>query len=1081
MEQLITLTKIVPPRPRPEVVPRQRLLEIFQELLDYKLVLVIAPAGYGKTASLIDLIQHIDMPACWYALSEVDQDPYRFLAHFIASIQHRFPSFGARSNAALQMVSTGRSNLEQLLTTMVNELYEQVDEHFVFVIDDYHLLNDHPDISAFISDFVQYSPETCHLILASRKLLTIPNLALLVARGYVGGLDFEDLAFQPDELQFLAMRNYGLTLTPEEAQEVCQLSEGWITGLLLSAQIKGWRMANRLRMIRAAGVDLYTYLIHEVLGQESPDLRDFLLRTSVMDEFDAELCEAIFEPEWCPPGKCWQDMVDMVVQHNLFVVRVGETGDALRYHPLFREFLQQMLIQERPEEERLIARRLADIYVARGRWEEAYHLYQRLDLPEPIAALIEQVGLRLLQSGRLKTVLRWLAELPLGMLEARPRLLALQGYALTLGGEVERGLACLNQAIEALTGSEPLVLAQALAHRSVAHRFLGNYSNSIQDAQRALDLLAAGTESAQSIHALAVRSLGLGYYAVGDLQASIRCLHSSLDLYKALNDQQNMAMVSMDLANSYFLSGQHHRALPLFEEALQAWSSLNNLVGQANVLNNLGVHYYEHGDYLKALDMLQQSLACAEQSGYTRMEAFALASMGDVFSDMQVPAAAERLYQRAYELAQQLDERFLVLYLELARAALACTGRDWGRAYTYLDAAGKLVLDKSSQYEWGLYRLAMGRFYLAQDNPEPAREPLEDAIHCFEAGGQLADAAKARLFLAAALAGLGDKDGAQESLQQALDQIALLQTQAPVLPVASLLKPALLKMSRQRETAGSLSRLLARVEEFEQSLPALRRRLRSSPLQEMMTSELEPPTLVIRALGRAEVWVNGRLVSNSDWKTLVSRDLFFCLLAHEEGLTKEEISEILWPEASLSQVRTRFKNTIYRLRSAIGQDVILFQDDIYYFDRTVDYEYDVEIFLQCIQDARQTADAEARIQAYERAVEHYRGDYLPEVDGSWVWAEREHLRRIYVEVSLELAQLLFQQGQINAALERCQQILADDPCLEDAHRLAMRIYAATGNRAAVARQFELCQKALHEEIAAPPSPQTEELYASLMR
>ncbi|GIV78592.1 MAG: hypothetical protein KatS3mg050_2986 [Litorilinea sp.] len=534
MEQLITLTKIVPPRPRPEVVPRQRLLEIFQELLDYKLVLVIAPAGYGKTASLIDLIQHIDMPACWYALSEVDQDPYRFLAHFIASIQHRFPSFGARSNAALQMVSTGRSNLEQLLTTMVNELYEQVDEHFVFVIDDYHLLNDHPDISAFISDFVQYSPETCHLILASRKLLTIPNLALLVARGYVGGLDFEDLAFQPDELQFLAMRNYGLTLTPEEAQEVCQLSEGWITGLLLSAQIKGWRMANRLRMIRAAGVDLYTYLIHEVLGQESPDLRDFLLRTSVMDEFDAELCEAIFEPEWCPPGKCWQDMVDMVVQHNLFVVRVGETGDALRYHPLFREFLQQMLIQERPEEERLIARRLADIYVARGRWEEAYHLYQRLDLPEPIAALIEQVGLRLLQSGRLKTVLRWLAELPLGMLEARPRLLALQGYALTLGGEVERGLACLNQAIEALAGSEPLVLAQALAHRSVAHRFLGNYSDSIQDAQRALELLDAMAETcveARSIHALAVRSLGLGYYAVGDLPTgpAFDVCHSSLD------------------------------------------------------------------------------------------------------------------------------------------------------------------------------------------------------------------------------------------------------------------------------------------------------------------------------------------------------------------------------------------------------------------------------------------------------------------------------------------------------------------------------------------------------------------------
>jgi DNA-binding SARP family transcriptional activator len=198
-------------------------------------------------------------------------------------------------------------------------------------------------------------------------------------------------------------------------------------------------------------------------------------------------------------------------------------------------------------------------------------------------------------------------------------------------------------------------------------------------------------------------------------------------------------------------------------------------------------------------------------------------------------------------------------------------------------------------------------------------------------------------------------------------------------------------------------------------------------------------------------------------------------------LTKEQIGMHFWPDGSPDQLKTRFKNAIYRMRNALGQEVILFEDGIYQFDASLDYEYDVELFLRHVKAGNAATDPAAQIEAYTLALNYYGGTYLPDTETTWSYLERERLRQIYIDTALSLAQLTFQVDAKDTALEWCQRLLYEDPCLEDAHRLAMSIYAATGNRAGVARQYSLCHKALQEEIAAPPSPQTEELYALLMQ
>ncbi|MEJ2600054.1 MAG: bacterial transcriptional activator domain-containing protein, partial [Anaerolineales bacterium] len=209
------------------------------------------------------------------------------------------------------------------------------------------------------------------------------------------------------------------------------------------------------------------------------------------------------------------------------------------------------------------------------------------------------------------------------------------------------------------------------------------------------------------------------------------------------------------------------------------------------------------------------------------------------------------------------------------------------------------------------------------------------------------------------------------------------------------------------------------------------------------------------------------------------RELFFYILAHPEGLTKEAIGLVFWPESSPAQLKLQFKNAIYRMRHALGQDVILFENDLYRFNLNLDYEYDVETFATRLRQAENSQDRQQKIEILEKAASTYRHPYLIDVEGSWVIPIREALWQEFSTCVSSLARLFLEIGQNDKALEYSQRLLAIDSCLEEAHRLAMRAYAAKGDRSGLVRQFERCRQALRDEIEASPSKQTVSLFQSL--
>ena len=1075
MSITITFTKIVVPRRRGDLLTRNRLNRYLDDLIDCKILLVAAPAGYGKTSLLVDWVHQSDLPVCWFSLDRLDQDFYRFVTHFLAAISQVFPSFGKQSRTALEDLPNTKLDINRLIPVIVNDAYENIPEHFAIVLDDYHTVDASREINEFINQLAVEIDENCHLIIASRTLLSLPDLPLLVGRSLVKGLSYDELAFRVDEIQSLMLQNYQQSISHDFATEIEKETEGWITGLLLSAQTMWAGLTDRSRIARVSGVDVYDYLAQQVLDYQDPILRKFLLETSLLEEFDYILCQSVFGDP--PENLSWQGLIGDVLQNNLFVIPVENKGTWLRYHHLFRDFLQTQIIYSQPERSNEILERLAKIYIDTAEWEKAYEILLRIGSRAGILQLIELAGTHLLKRGRFNLLAKWLSTCTPNELSEFPSLISLQGSVDIQLGDVSKGILLLTQAENSFRELNKVHdLALLLIRRASGHRFIGNYEQSLTDAIEALRLVQDQSEM-RNLQADALHCIGLCYYRMGDLHKSLDYLKESQEAFMVSNDPHNEASVHMDIGLVLMSLGEKDTALLHYEFALDHWRENKNVINQANVLNNLGVLHHGNGNYETAVEVLDDALRQSRKSGNTRIEAFSLASLGDVYFELDLFETAQLIYWDAREICRKIDNRFLLFYLNLAEANLALKNNDRDLLTKRFNDVAAYTSDTNSFYEKGLAHLLSGQILHFENMFSEADRSFQSAIQCFIEGGQKTEEIRAHL-------GLAQTNFAQDNLSKCLSELRLahqryseIENSHQIISFYREIKTVLADpIIRSQWPQARI--MLEKISAFEEQLPVIHRILRT---RKTIISINQPPKIDIKTLGRSQVYLLGELVDCPEWthqKTV--REFFFLLVSTAASLSKEQIGLYLWPDSSPKKLKTQFKNTLYRLRRALGRNVVLYDDkaDTYTFNPYLDYECDFRTFLDYVGQAEAMLNPE-RINLLKSAFDLYEGDYLPDIEGSWVAADRIKLRQTFMKVGTKLAQCYIDQKKFQEALNTTKDVLRVDPCHEEAHRIAMHVHAQLGNRADLVRQFDECRNALDEELGISPSPQTHILFEKL--
>lgn len=1069
-------TKIIIPQRRREIISRPRLMTILDDILELKLLILAAPAGYGKTSLLVDYSKHTQLPVCWLALDPLDNDLKRFATHLIASIHMRFPEFGEDSNSVLATMNQGELDFDPIVSAMVNDVFDHIGEHFVVVLDDYHLVRDSKDVEAFFNRLILEIGENCHFVIASRTLLTLPDLSLLVARSQVGGLSFEELAFLPEEIRQLLEVNYHQQADDSRIAELLEQTEGWITGLLLSTQLSQKDDHQRQRVTRVSGIGIYEYLAQQVFDRQPEDIRGFLLRTSLLEEFDVQMCERMLRPVDSRPRAAWKQVIDRVLNDNLFVVQVGETNAFLRFHHLFRDFLQNRMRLERPEETEKIEKRLAEYLEEQNQWERAYAIYSRQGDTGHVISLIHRAGPDLIAGGRLVTLSEWLDALPPEALDSHPELLSLKGSAYLVTGNIKESLTYFDQAVNKLQGGSQVDLADAYNRRSAALRQMGEFTASMEDAENAIRL-SKDKSDLVILLAEALRAKGVLLVEQGKPQDALTPLSESITLFRETNHDMDVAKVLLEQGLAYRKIGQFEETEKAYKQALNVLHANGNAILSANVLNNLGVLQYLLGQFEQAVMTLDKALQYAKIASYPRMEGYTLNSLGDLYRDLGSFSQAKTAYDQAWDVISSVHDKSLETYQYLSIATMERMQGIFTSASENLAKAKKTAGAEESSYEAALFSLEESILSLKQNPQEDIGVQTQNALHHFINEGHRLEADRTKLVLFISLTERGLLKSAEKIGIDLFDAPMSATSKPALMSLGSEFKDVLLNAARTYNNSTGLLEFTAEMVEHQRKLPDIRKSLRGKS----SIIPNAPAHIVIRTLGKAQVKIGDHLISTAEWRTQMSRDFFLYLVAHPEGATKEEIAEVFWPYSTSEAIRLRFKNTIYRVRRAAGTDAITFVDEYYRFNRSIDYEYDAEEFMNELNAANASSSLPDQIKHLKAAIANYHGIFLPKLDMEWALVLRTQMQHAFMDSLIKLANLYFQADQYQPAIHTANRALIEDPCNEAAYRLIMLAYAAMGSRAEVARQFEKCIAILKRELNVEPAQQTKALYDMLTR
>jgi LuxR family maltose regulon positive regulatory protein len=760
-------TKLYVPARRVGLVPRPRLSERLHRGLGARLMLVSAPAGFGKTTLLADWLA--ERATAWLSLDQSDNDPATFWTYVVASLRTATPGIGTDTLALLEEAHPAPVRL--LLTTLINEL-RTGDTDLFLVLDDYHVI-DSREVQEGVGFLLEHLPPRLHLVIVGRADPALP-LANLRVRGELVEVRAADLRFTTDEAAAYLNDAMGLELTSEDVEALEARTEGWIAALQLAALSMEGRADASGFIAGFAGDDRYVvdYLVEEVLRRQPERVHDFLMQTSILDRMNGPLCDALTGQSG---GRAMLEDLD---KRNLFLVPLDERRQWYRYHHLFADVLRARLLDEQPE-------RVAELHRVASHWHESNgdrseairHAMAGRDFSG--AADLVELELPTLRRERREATLRaWLEMLPSEVLRVRPVLCIGLGGARMSTGTLEGVEPLLLDAQRWLDDPAPTGMrvvdhdefrrlpADVAFHRAGLALMRGDADGTVVQARKALDValdddhLSRGAASAL---------LGLAAWGAGDLETAYTSYAESVARFERIGHIADVLGCSITLADLQLTRGRLRDAMATFDHALRLAAGQDGAVlrGTADMLVGRSALRYEVDDVAGARQELARALELGEHNGLPQNAYRRRLAMARL-------ASAEGDLDAAADLLDEADRVYVGDFSPDVRPVPAVRVRTWlaqGRvadALRWVDQQG-LTADDDLSYLHEFEHLTLARVLMADGRLDPALELLERLADAAEEGERAGTLIEIRVAQALAHQMRDDLPAAVGSLEGALN------------------------------------------------------------------------------------------------------------------------------------------------------------------------------------------------------------------------------------------------------------------------------------------------------------------------
>ena len=970
-----------------------------------RVVSITAGPGYGKTVLATRLFEAWTGPKLWYSLDNSDTDLAVFATHLDAGLRSlglEMPAFDSVDAASLGSPKDIGGRFADALAPS-----EGVDAPLL-VLDDAHTIEGSRTLAA-VAELIDraYRHGACFIV--TGRTIPIP-LHQIAASSQLISFGATDLAFDEAETRaFLERTRHDDSQTGSDW--LVSRAEGWPAGLALIASGGSGKDAAEGRAPLAAGDEearrfLFDYLASEVLNSLDEADRQFLEDTSIVDQLEVGLCDAIRN------ASDSRAMLESFARRGLFVAQISE--DAFTYHNLFQEFLRHHARRSQPSERTaLLHRRAGDFLAARGDPAAAIEHYLSGGDIARAAGLLEEKAFALLRAGIVSAVGAIVRKIPEARIASSPTLLAALGRLQRERGEWDAALSSLERAIAGARQREQYdVLAESVRICAPILASRGEFER-----LRAMldEALAVGLDLPET----SVTSLRMTLAAVS---LETERLDEALEIYKEITpsvvgrgDHGAHGLVLHNTAVAHLRRGDIYAGLSMYERALKLKEAAGQRVSRLTTLGDIVYAKTLLGDIDDAERAADALLAQAQDIGATSMIARAHEQRGVLRLMRGDVAAAEAAFHDA-EAACDPGDVLVLPDIEHGLAQCALARGDVDRADVLSARAIGVFKGAGRRQQIAPMLLTRAECAVARGEWEAAASAAREAVAASGDGLNALLHATASIDAAVILARCTKQTKGAVSID--LDRAA---SQAATEAIA---------LIHQRDYRFLLRTKAAA---FENLRLDMRRWQIGSGLMPFIREGRPAAALRVEMLGSLRVSIGGGHVAPEAWKRRRAPEIFAYLVANRgQGVTRERLIDLYWPDSDADAAHDSLRVTITAIRKAVGE-VIKYESNAYCFVAPAGTTIDVDDFDACIEHAQQAAaagdSAEARTN-YAAATSLYRGDFLEGMqEGGWQWRERERLRATCLEALRWLASERSAAGDITGqrlAYERLLEVAPFD-------------------------------------------------------
>jgi LuxR family maltose regulon positive regulatory protein len=659
----ILSTKLSIPPLRSRLVRRTRLIQKLNQGLEYGLVLVSAPAGYGKSTMLSAWLSQVEVDSSWLTLDDGDNDPPRFLAYLTTALAGVDPSikdiFGNSKNIRSQQ------DVNILLTSFINHL-ANLKHPFYLVLDDFHLIQDEVVLQV-VNFLLEHRPSPMHLVISTRADPPLP-LAKLRVRSELLEIRLADLRFTNTEATDFLNRTMGLQISSTDIDTITIRTEGWIAALQI-ATLSMQNIEDVSGFIASlAGSDnyIFDYLAKEILARQSPEIQQFLLYTANLDQLTAPLCDALLVGEAGPVSMRPSTVILEELEHgNLFLIPMDHERCWFRYHHLFSDVLRLILEQTHPGFSSRLHLRACLWYESQGMVPEALeHAISCGDM-HLVAQIISANVLVLLENDEVIPTLQKIDTIPHNEMIVLPWLGIARAWIMG-ASQIQKSFQLLDEISQVVENMPDDYEHQRLrGYIAAARAFLfnaqGDTANIISNAELADELLPKDD--------LGVRAMNLNIWASGYtfdfknysiaipiLQQAFLLAHQAKKSHVAVIIATHLASVQQNLGELK----ECHRicidALAIAEEYEKQTKRPLSAIGQ--IYSITARNLAEWGENDKAIQYAKKGLQLCEQWGLVVAITGCLQTLGRILVFCQEYDQAYQIFLLSDDQAQKISTKY---------------------------------------------------------------------------------------------------------------------------------------------------------------------------------------------------------------------------------------------------------------------------------------------------------------------------------------------------------------------------------------------------------------------------------------